>query len=54
MLVTWDTSQLDRSLLKDPAKENMEDRSTTFETSHLDRSRLKDPFCSNILLMSVT
>ena len=42
MLMTWDTSHLDRSWLKASAKLNIECMLMTWDTSHLDRSWLKD------------
>ena len=53
MLVTPDTSHVERSPLKESASWNILDMSVTPDTSHVERSPLKDPL-KNILDMSVT
>ena len=52
--MTFDTSQLDISLLNDIALMNIPFRSVTFDTSHLEISQLKDVARQNILAMLVT
>ena len=42
MMVTLDTSHLERSPLKDEAELNMPRMVVTFDTAHLDRSPLND------------
>ena len=53
MVVTLDTSHLDRSPLNDDARLNIESMVVTLDTSHLDRSLLNVAYV-NILSMLVT
>ena len=54
MLVTLDTSQLERSLLNDLARMNIKVMSVTLDTSHFDMPQLNEFALANTPLMSVT
>ena len=54
MSVTRDTSQMDRSWLKEDARLNMDPMLVTADTSHFDRSWLKADARMNMDPMSVT
>ena len=54
MLVTWETSQDDKSWLNELFLRNKKAMSVTLETSQDDKSWLKDLAALNIVLMSVT
>ena len=48
MSVTLETSQSERSPLKERAPRNIPDMSVTLETSHEERSELKEPPTANM------